>query len=58
MGTVTFPETQFKMSFEKDENNMAVRFIVPGPGHSRAILFEYDGTQMIERWRGAADVSD
>jgi hypothetical protein len=58
MGTVTFREADFKMSFDKDENNMPVRFIVPGPGHSRAILFEYDGIQMIERWRGAADVSD
>ena len=58
MGTVTFRETDFKMSFDKDKNNMPVPFIVPGPRHSRAILFEYDGTHMIERWRGAADVSD
>ena len=58
MGTVTFRETDFKMSFDKDENNMPVRFIVPGPRHSRTILFEYDGTHMIERWRSAADVSN
>lgn len=47
MSTIAFDGTQFKTSGP---------FNVPAAGYNRTILFEYDGVDMVERWRGMADV--
>jgi hypothetical protein len=56
MGAITLAGAQFKLSL--DPHNQPVPLTAPGPGHNRAILFEYDGAYMVERWRGYADVSN